>query len=196
MIGLGAVGVFCGSSTPPDARYAAMARRLGALLAERGVDLVYGGGRVGLMGELADACLASRGRVIGVIPAGLFSKEVGHTGITVLHEVRSMHERKRLMYDLADAFVALPGGLGTLEELAEIATWSQLGLHSKPVTLLDVDDFWEPLVTQLDRMVNVGLLKSANRRLIQRATSAEEALAVLAATEPVCVEKWVSSDEL
>lgn len=147
------------------------------------------------MGELADACLARDGRVVGVIPVGLFSREVGHTGITVLHEVKSMHERKQLMYDLADGFVALPGGLGTLEELAEIATWSQLGLHSKPITLLDVDDFWEPLVVQLDRMVSVGLLKPANRDLIQITTSAEEALTVLATTEPVYVEKWITADE-
>ena len=133
------------------------------------------------MGELADAALGHGGRVIGVIPAGLFAREVGHTGLTTLHEVASMHERKQLMYDLSDAFVALPGGLGTLEELAEVATWSQLGLHSKPVVLLDVDGFWEPLVTQLDRMVGTGLLKQAGRDLIRRTRSAGEALDVLAA---------------
>jgi hypothetical protein len=147
------------------------------------------------MGELADACLAGGGRVIGVIPVGLFSREVGHTGITELHEVASMHERKQLMYDLSDAFIALPGGLGTLEELAEVATWSQLGLHRKPIALLDVDGFWDPLVGLLDRMVNVGLLKPANRDLIQRAQSAEDALAVLAVSEPVFVEKWITGDE-
>src|SRR5580700_6480684 len=123
------------------------------------------------MGELADAALAHRGRVIGVIPAGLFAREVNHTGLTMLHEVASMHERKQLMYDLADAFIALPGGLGTLEELAEVSTWSQLGLHRKPVVLLDVDDFWAPLVDQLDRMVTVGFLKRANRELIQHSSS-------------------------
>ena len=133
------------------------------------------------MGELADAALGHGGRVIGVIPAGLFAREVGHTGLTELHEVASMHERKQLMYDLSDAFVALPGGLGTLEELAEVATWSQLGLHSKPVVLLDVDGFWEPLVAQLDRMAGTGLLKPASRDLIRRTRSAEEALGVLAA---------------
>jgi hypothetical protein len=115
------------------------------------------------MGELADACLNQGGRVVGVIPVGLFSREVGHTGITQLHEVASMHERNQLMYDLSDGFVALPGGLGTLEELAEVATWSQLGLHRKAVALLDVDAFWDPLVAQLDRMVVTGLLKPANR---------------------------------
>ena len=124
------------------------------------------------MGELADAALAKDGRVVGVIPVGLFSREVGHTGLSELHEVASMHERKQLMYDLADGFIALPGGLGTLEELAEVATWSQLGLHRKPVVLLDVDGFWQPLVEQLETMVTVGLLRSLNREIVQHAESA------------------------
>ena len=172
-----------------------MARALGTLLAQRGIGLVYGGGSVGLMGELADAALASGGRVTGVIPVGLFSREIGHTGLTELREVGSMHERKQLMYDLSDAFIALPGGLGTLEELAEVAAWSQLGLHSKPIVLLDVDAFWEPLVTQLDRMVSVGLLKQVNRDLIRRAHSPEEALAVLASAEPSYTEKWITAED-
>jgi uncharacterized protein (TIGR00730 family) len=195
VVALRAVCVFCGSSAPADPRYRDAARALGALVARRGVDLVYGGGSVGLMGELADAALGHGGRVIGVIPAGLFAREVGHTGLTELHEVASMHERKRLMYDLSDAFVALPGGLGTLEELAEVATWSQLGLHSKPVILLDVDGFWAPLVSQLDRMAGVGLLKPANRDLIQRTRSAEEALAVIAAARPSDGKKWITAEE-
>jgi uncharacterized protein (TIGR00730 family) len=191
VVALRAVCVFCGSSAPADPRYRDAARALGALVARRGVDLVYGGGSLGLMGELADAALGQGGRVIGVIPAGLFAREVGHTGLTELHEVASMHERKQLMYDLSDAFVALPGGLGTLEELAEVATWSQLGLHSKPVVLLDVDGFWEPLVSQLDRMAGAGLLKPASRDLIQRTRSAEEALGVIAAGP----EKWITAPE-
>src|SRR5579875_3610190 len=169
MVALGSLCVFCGSSTPADPRYPEAARSLGRLAATRGIDLVYGGGSVGL---------------IGVLPAGLFRREVAHPGLTALHEVASMHERKRLMYDLADAFVALPGGLGTLDELAEVASWSQLGLHAKPVVLLDVDDFWEPLVAQLDRMVRVGLLRPESRRLVGRAGSAAEALAALAAAGP------------
>jgi hypothetical protein len=189
------VCVFCGSSTPDDQRYREAARSLGVVLAERGIELVYGGGRVGLMGHLADAALEAGGRVTGVIPAGLFSQEVGHTGLTELHEVATMHERKQLMYDLADAFIALPGGLGTLDELAEVVTWAQLGLHRKPVALLDVDDFWEPLLGQLDRMVDVGLLKPANRALLLRATSSENALAILAAAEPGCTEKWISPSD-
>jgi len=147
------------------------------------------------MGEVADAALSHGGRVIGVIPTGLFAREVNHTGLTELHEVGSMHERKQLMYDKSDAFVALPGGLGTLEELAEIATWSQLGLHSKPVVLLDVGGFWDPLATQLDRMAGAGFVEPANRGLIQRARSADEALAVIAATEPVRPKKWITAEE-
>lgn len=165
------------------------------MLAQEGIGLVYGGGKVGLMGELADACLSEGGRVTGVIPVGLFGREIGHTGVTELREVGSMHERKKLMYDLADAFIALPGGLGTLEELAEVATWSQLGLHRKPLVLLDVAGFWDPLVALLDRMVTVGLLKPANRDLIQRARTAVEASEVLRHAEPVYVEKWITPDE-
>ena len=195
MVGLRAVCVFCGSSAPADPRYRDAARALGTLIARKGIVLIYGGGSVGLMGELADAALGYGGRVIGVIPAGLFAREVGHTGLTELHEVASMHERKQLMYDLSDAFVALPGGLGTLEELAEVATWSQIGLHSKPIALLDVDGFWEPLVSQLDRMVGIGLLQPASRDLIQRTRSAEEALAVLTAAKPAHPEKWITAEE-
>jgi len=192
---IASVCVFCGSSTPPDRRFADLARQLGSLLARRGIDLIYGGGSVGLMGEIADAALAAGGRVIGVIPAGLFSREVGHTSLTELHEVGSMHERKQLMYDLSDGFVALPGGLGTLEELAEVTTWSQLGLHAKPVVLLDVDGFWDPLAAQLDRMVAVGLLRPSNRELIQRAATPGDALAALAAAQPPREEKWITPRE-
>lgn len=146
------------------------------------------------MGVLAEAALAKGGRVVGVIPVGLFGREVGHTGLTELHEVSSMHERKRLMYELSDGFIALPGGLGTLEELAEVATWTQLGLHAKPVVLLDVDGYWEPLVRQLDRMVEAGLLKAANRTIVRSARSPGEALASLAVV-PDYVEKWITEEE-
>ena len=157
--------------------------------------MIYGGGRVGMMGAVADAALAGGGNVIGVIPTGLFSVEVAHERLTELIEVRSMHERKQLMYDLADGFVALPGGLGTLEELAEVSTWSQLGLHVKPVVLLDVNGFWDPLVAQLDHMVDVGLLKQANRDLIQRVTTPESALEALEAPRPTQPAKWITPDE-
>jgi uncharacterized protein (TIGR00730 family) len=195
VVGLRTLCVFCGSSTPPDTRYADAARALGTLLAQRGIGLVYGGGSLGLMGELANAALAGGGRVTGVIPVGLFSREIGHTGLSELREVGSMHERKQLMYDLSDAFIALPGGLGTLEELAEVATWSKLGLHSKPIVLLDVDAFWEPLVSLLDRMVSAGLLEQADRDLIGRARSPGEALTRLASAEPAPTEKWITAED-
>ena len=192
MVKPNAVCVFCGSSSPDDPRYADATRALGTVLADGGIELVYGGGQVGLMGVLADAALDRGGRVTGVIPVGLFSKEVGHTGLTELHEVATMHERKQLMYDLADGFIALPGGLGTLDELAEVVTWAQLGLHRKPVALLDVDAFWDPLVAQLDRMVDVGLLKPANRALVRRADTPDGALTVLASADAPYVEKWIT----
>ena len=156
---------------------------------------MYGGGAVGLMGVLADTALANGAEVVGVIPVGLFSREIGHEGLDQLREVDSMHERKQLMYDLADAFIALPGGLGTLEELAEVATWTQLGLHAKPVVLLDVDGFWAPLVALLDGMVDVGLLKPRNRAIVQRAASAEAALELAAGPLPAFTEKWITPDE-
>jgi uncharacterized protein (TIGR00730 family) len=195
VVAVRAVCVFCGSSAPADPRYRDAARALGALIARENVTLVYGGGSTGLMGELADAALAQGGQVIGVIPAGLFAREAGHTGLTELREVTSMHERKQLMYDLSDAFVALPGGLGTLEELAEVATWSQLGLHSKPVVLLNVGGFWDPLLAQLDRMASTGLLKPASRDLIRQARSADEALSVLTAAAPAQPEMQITAEE-
>ncbi|MBW8825033.1 MAG: TIGR00730 family Rossman fold protein [Acidobacteria bacterium] len=195
MVTLRAVCVFCGSSTPPDERYRTAASDLGQLLAQRGIELVYGGGSVGLMGEIADATIAAGGRVTGVIPVGLFSREIAHRGLTQLHEVATMHARKELMYDLADAFVALPGGLGTLEELAEVVTWSQLGLHRKPAVLLDVAGFWAPLAEQLDLMLSHGLLKPENRALLPLARSSEEALGVLTASEPGAAERWIGADE-
>lgn len=195
MVAVGSVGVFCGSSSGTGSRYVDAARQLGAHLAGQGVGLVFGGGRVGLMGALADACMAAGGTVVGVIPSGLFSREVAHRGITELHEVATMHERKALMYDRSDAFIALPGGLGTLDELAEVATWSQLGLHRKPLVLLDVDGFWAPFVQLLDGMVGAGLLKPVNRALIDVCAAPEEALDHLRAVEPTYVEKWIEPED-
>jgi uncharacterized protein (TIGR00730 family) len=200
MAGLRSVCVFCGSSAPPDQRYRDAARELGELLARRGISLVYGGARVGLMGDVADAALRHGGQVTGVMPTGLFDSKVGHTGLTDMREVESMHERKKLMYDLSDAFIALPGGFGTLEELAEVATWSQIGLLAKPVVLVDLAGFWEPLVTQLDRMVSAGFLTPASRDLVRRTASPGEALAVAASAAAATPEdsgsaqKWASAD--
>lgn len=188
--------VLCGSSPGADAGYGELARDLGKLLADRSIELVYGGAQVGLMGEVANACLAHEGRVTGVIPQGLFAREVPHHGLTTLHELGSMHERKQLMYDLADAFVALPGGLGTLDELAEVSTWSALGLHSKPIMLLDTDGFWDPLVTMLDRMVRQGFVGQDVRDGIQRSTSPDDALARLTAGEPTPTRRtWITPDD-
>jgi uncharacterized protein (TIGR00730 family) len=195
VVAIRALCVFCGSSAPADPRFRDAARTLGALIARRHITLVYGGGSTGLMGELANASLAEGGRVIGVIPAGLFAREVGHTGLTELREVSSMHERKQLMYDLSDAFIALPGGLGTLEELAEVTTWSQLGLHSKPVVLLNAGGFWDPLLAQLDLMARTGLLSPAGRDLIRQASSAEQARSVLAAAAPARPEQQITAEE-
>lgn len=171
--------VYCGSSMGRDPAHRQAADAVGRLLAANGVRLVYGGGAVGLMGVVADAVMAGGGEVIGVIPKGLFSNEVGHTGVTELVEVDSMHQRKQRMAEEADAFLALPGGLGTLEELAEITTWAQLGIHAKPVGVLDLDGFWQPLLDFLDGAVDSGFLRPANRDLIVRITDVDDVLAVL-----------------
>jgi len=153
------IAVFCGSATGKNSVYADAARELGALLALRSYTLVYGGGNIGLMGILADAVLSRRGRVIGVIPSFLFEKEVGHTGITQLEIVGSMHERKKRMADISDAFIMMPGGWGTLDETAEILTWRQLGLIRQPVGILNINSFFDPLIAQMHRMVSEGFLK-------------------------------------
>jgi uncharacterized protein (TIGR00730 family) len=151
--------VFCGSSTGRQPAYAQTARALGAELVRRGLGLVYGGGSVGLMGVIADAVLAEGGEVIGVLPRGLVGKELGHEGLTELHLVDSMHERKALMASLADGFVALPGGLGTLEEILEILTWAQLGIHRKPVGLVDVEGYWSGLLALVRHAVGEGFIR-------------------------------------
>lgn len=172
------VCVFCGSRVGDRPGYAELARDLGSLLAHEGIGLVYGGGSVGLMGVAADAALAAGGEVLGVIPTGLFSTEVAHVGLTELHQVPDMHTRKALMYDLADAFCVLPGGLGTMEELFEAATWNQLGLHGrlKPLVLVDCDGYWEPVVALLDRSVEDGFVKPRWRETILHATAPVDAL--------------------
>jgi len=153
--------VFCGSSTGRRAIHAEAARALGMSLARRGLGLVYGGGSIGLMGVVADTVLAGGGSVIGVIPEGLYSAEIAHAGLTELHVVASMHDRKAVMMSLANGFVALPGGLGTFEELLEVLTWLQLGIHRKPVALLDVDGYWRGLRRLLDDAVTEGFLDEA-----------------------------------
>ena len=173
--------VYCGSKLGNDPRHEAVAVELGRLMVQSGVRLVYGGGSVGLMGSVADSVLANGGEAFGVIPKGLFTTEIGHPGLTELVEVGSMHERKALMAAEADAFVALPGGLGTLEELAEIATWAQLGIHAKPVGVLDIDGFWEPLLGFLDRAADAGFIRPQHRNIILRITDVNDVSPVLSA---------------
>src|ERR687893_2275278 len=160
------VCLFCGSSEGMRPVYAEVAQTLGSVAAHRGMRLVYGGGRVGLMGLTADAPLAAGGEVVGVIPKALFEKEIGHEGLTELRVVGSMHERKMLMADLADGFVALPGGYGTLEEFMEVLSWAQLSIHEKPCGLLDVDGFWDPLSTLFDHAVTEGFVDPNHRSLV------------------------------
>jgi hypothetical protein len=161
------VCVFCGSSLGVDPRAAAAARALGSTLASRGLGLVYGGASVGLMGELADAVLERGGHVVGVLPAALATRELAHPKLPDLRIVATMHERKAIMADLADAFVALPGGMGTLDETFEILTWAQLGIHRKPVGLLDVSGYFGPLLTFLDHAVAQGFVKAEHRGLVE-----------------------------
>jgi uncharacterized protein (TIGR00730 family) len=155
--------IFCGSSSGADPAYTRLARQTGALLAGRDITLVYGGGRVGLMGALADAALAAGGRVIGVIPQMLLDKEVGHSGLTELHVVRTMTERKLLMGELSDAFVALPGGIGTMDELFEVWTWTQLELHHKACGVLNHNGYYDSLIAFLDQAVREGFLHPRHR---------------------------------
>jgi uncharacterized protein (TIGR00730 family) len=158
--------VFCGSASGRAPTYAAAARELGELLAKRGIGLVYGGGNVGLMGELADAVLDAGGRAIGVIPQQLVDREIAHGGLTELHVVENLHQRKALMAELADAFLTLPGGVGTMEELFEVWSWARLGLHSKPCGLLNVDGYFNSLRTLTDQMVTEGFLEPVYRELL------------------------------
>lgn len=171
--------VYCGSSDGVREVYRATARELGTAMAEAGFGLVYGGAHVGLMGVVADAVLAAGGEAVGVIPQQLVDREVAHGGLTELHVVQTMHERKHKMAELADAFIALPGGYGTLDELCEVLGWSQLGLHRKPVILLDTEQYWQPLFAMFDRAVEEGFLQRKNRNSAIRASSVAEVFTVL-----------------
>ena len=195
MADLERVCVFCGSSPGSDPAYVESGRRLGALLARRRIGLVYGGGRIGIMGALADAVLEAGGEVIGVIPKALATKEVAHRGLTRLHVVASMHERKAMMAELSDAFVALPGGLGTLEELFEVATWSQLGLHRKPIGLLDVNGYYDHLLAFLDHAVRERFVSAEHRAIIRTARDAEALIEGLRTPPPGPSAKWIDSTQ-
>ncbi len=188
--------VFCGSATGVRPAYAGAARTLGAALARRGLGLVYGGGSIGLMGVLADAVLAAGGAVTGVIPRGLYSAEIAHAGLSELRVVSSMHERKAVMASLADGFVALPGGLGTLEEVLEMLTWLQLGIHRKPVALLDVEGYWRGLRALLDDAVTAGFVEPARAEMLLVEPDVDTVLdQVLAWTPPALPRIWLTPAE-
>lgn len=188
------VCVFCASSPGTDPAITEATVALGRLLAEREIELVYGGGAVGLMGLVADTVIDAGGTVTGVIPTGLFSKEVAHRGITNLEEVDTMHERKARMYEISDAFIALPGGFGTLEELAEVLTWNQIGILTKPVGVLDVGGFWQPLLALCDGMVDKTILKPKNRAILLDDPDPASLLDRLADQELTYEPKWIGDD--
>jgi uncharacterized protein (TIGR00730 family) len=186
------VCVFCGSSAGTRGIYQQAAQTVGRQLCERGIELVYGGGRVGLMGILADACLDAGGRVIGVIPQALADREVAHTGLTELRIVGSMHERKALMADLSDAFVSLPGGFGTWEEFFEVLTWAQLGIQRKACGLLNVNGYYDPLLEMADRALSEGFLREGHRELLLADADPERLLARLSNYAAPTIDKWIS----
>ncbi len=190
------ISVFCGSSPGARAAYGEAADELGRLLVEEGIGLVYGGGHVGLMGRLADAVLAEGGEAIGVLPEALVEKEIGHKGLSELRVVGSMHERKALMADLSDGFVALPGGLGTVEELFEVYTWSQLGLHRKPCALLDVEGYYEGIASFLSHAVEERFLREDHRAMLMVERDPRALLDRLKRFEPAAiVPKWIDREE-
>ncbi len=189
------VCVFCGSSPGRDPRYAAQAAALARELAARGIGVVFGGGSVGLMGVLADHALAAGGRVTGVIPHGLAARELAHRGVADMRVVPTMHARKALMAELADGFVALPGGIGTFEELLEIATWGQLGIHRKPVGVLNVGGYYDPLVALLDHAADAGFVSDQNRRLFVVDDDPARLLDRLAAHVPPPGPAWITPEE-
>jgi uncharacterized protein (TIGR00730 family) len=184
--------VFCGSSCGGQQVYTQAAQEMGKLLAQREIGLVYGGGNVGLMGELADACLKHGGRVAGVMPKALVDREIAHRGLTELHVVDSMHARKALMADLADAFVAMPGGFGTWDEFCEVVTWSQLGLHRKPCALLNVNGYYDPLLTMADRAVEEGFVRGVHRDLVLSEAEPGALLDRLQSYLVPVVDKWIN----
>ncbi|QDO99378.1 TIGR00730 family Rossman fold protein [Ferrovibrio terrae] len=184
MTAIRSVCVYCGSSLGESNVYTAQAQILGQRLAENGIRLIYGGGRIGLMGVVADAVMKGGGEVVGIIPNHLHDWEVGHTGLTELHVVDSMHTRKRMMVEMSDAFIALPGGLGTLDEFFEIITWRQLKLHDKPVLVLNTEDYWHPLMALIETVIERGFARRTATTLYTVVEDAEAVIAALLAEPP------------
>lgn len=187
--------VYAGASSGADERFRDAAGDLARAIVGRGLGIVYGGGNIGLMGALADAAVAAGGEVVGVIPRALLEKEVAHSGLTDLWVVDSMHERKARMADLARAFIALPGGIGTLEELIEVFTWTQLGLHEKPVAVLNVAGYWDGLLSLLDDAVTQRFLRPEHRALLLEGTDPEALLSALESWRLPAIEKWIDRDD-
>lgn len=188
--------VFCGSSKGVKQEYAVGARELGLVLAKQNIDLVYGGGHVGLMGIVADAAMSAGAKVIGVIPRCLADKEVAHQGLTELKIVQTMHERKAQMSELSDGFIAMPGGFGTLEELFEVITWAQLGIHHKPFGLFNIAGYFDKLIEFLDYQVEQGFVPQRHREMIIVSDEAEQLLELLTGFQPVAQEKWASARQI
>ncbi len=185
--------VFCGSSSGSRPDYRAAAEQVGRFFAGRGIGIVYGGAKLGLMGAMADAALAAGGEVTGVMPSHLIAREIGHDGLTKMHVVGSMHERKAMMADLSDGFIALPGGFGTFEEFCEVLTWSQLGLHKKPCGLLNVSGYYSPLLEMFDHAVAEGFLRTENRRIVLSHGEIAKLVEMMEEWVPVNVEKWLDA---
>lgn len=190
------ITVFCGSNSGFRGEYAEAARQLGALLVREGIGLVYGGGKVGLMGIIADEVMHRGGNVTGIIPESLEKKEVGHRAVTELLVVGSMHERKALMAERADGFIAMPGGIGTFEEFFEILTWAQLGFHQKPCAILNISGYYDGLLALCDQAVNEGFLRREHRRLILEDSDPERLLAIMKDFTPSTLEKWLEETDI
>ncbi|MCG6146869.1 TIGR00730 family Rossman fold protein [Leptospira levettii] len=190
------IAIYCGSSSGLDPSYHKEAYHLGEILAQHKMGIVYGGASVGLMGAVANGCLENHGKVIGVIPTFLKRKEIEHMGLSELIQVESMHERKRIMFERSDAFLVLPGGFGTMEEFFEVVTWSQLGLHNKPIVLLNWNGFYDSLVQMFHTMVGSGFLKKENMDLVIVLRETKDLLTQLQNYSPSKTEKWLSEDTI
>jgi len=186
--------VFCGSNSGIDPIYLATAEKVGKFLADNGIELVFGGGRVGLMGKIADTVMENGGKVIGIIPQALSEREVAHQGLTELHVVGSMHERKAMMADLADGFIALPGGVGTFEEFCEIVTWAQLGIHKKPCALMNVGGFYDSFIAMFDHSMNQGFIRPQHRALVLVESEIDKLYKAMLEYRPPIVEKWLDKE--
>ena len=188
--------VFCGSNNGANPIYLETAESVGKFLAKKNIELVYGGGRVGLMGKVADTVMANGGTVIGIIPQSLATKEIAHQGLTELHIVNSMHERKAMMAELADGFIALPGGFGTFEEFCEIVTWAQLGIHQNPCGLLNINGFYDNLIALINFSTTENFIRAEHRRLVLVESAVEKLFDLMKDFQPPVIEKWLDKKSI